>query len=64
MHKRGGWQWNDLSFASRPAQDVLNEMGAEGWEMISALPKSFPGDEAFGGLTTEIQYIFKRQVQN
>ena len=49
-------------FAGLPTYNVLNQMGQEGWELVSAFPKSFPSNEEFGGYTTEIEYIFKKRV--
>lgn len=50
---RGGWSnWVD--------DFDLHKMGEEGWELVSAYPVSNIQAQGFAGLTTMVNYVFKR----
>ncbi len=38
----------------------LKQLGEDGWELIAAYPLVSVMGDAFAGITTEVDYIFKR----
>lgn len=48
------FEWGDNSFKGKSGQDVLNELGQQGWELISTPVYRESGEEE------NIQYMFKR----
>jgi len=60
------WEYNVQRIdydTSRVEVDVLNRMGADGWELVSAVPFSRGGAFRYvGGMTTQVEMIFKRRV--
>lgn len=43
-------------------EEMLPEMGAEGWELVNVVPESSAWGENNTGATTEEKWIFKRPV--
>ena len=44
-------------------ENVLNQMGAQGWELVNALAFSRAKMLGYqGGVTTQVEMIFKRRV--
>ncbi len=60
------WEYNVQRIeydTSHVEVDVLNQMGADGWELVSAIPFSRGGTFRYvGGMTTQVEMIFKRRV--
>ncbi len=40
----------------------LNFLGAQGWELVSAIPQSSQAGRDHAGFTTDITFIFKRPM--
>lgn len=55
------WSWSEERFKGKGAADVLNILGAEGWELASTIAESRRKDGGASGTTTDLAYIFKRQ---
>ncbi len=65
-------QW-EYCFQTVPCKDLsafmgrtVNEMGRQGWEMITAAPISRPNknfDMYEGGFTTRFEILFKRRLR-
>jgi hypothetical protein len=59
--KKGRWRWDDEK-DQRSSQEVLNEKGKDGWELVSVIPiASGVGD--FSGTTTGTEYFLKREIR-
>ena len=63
------YQVRILSDVGNCDNDVLNEMGAEGWELVSVVPLDQDGklDTSFGEgdidiQTSSVQLYFKREI--
>lgn len=42
-------------------EDMLPDLGEEGWELVNVVPESSAWGENNSGVTTEEKWIFKRQ---
>lgn len=54
----GKTDWADKD--KRKGEERLNAMGQEGWELVQVVPIHHAESSAWSGLTTHLQYIFKR----
>ena len=52
------YRWDDGN--PKDWDELLNELGEQGWELVSAYPQASSGGEAWAGVTDRIILIFKR----
>jgi hypothetical protein len=57
-----GFQWSEYRFRGQGTGEILNVLGSEGWELVSSAAKAFSVDGERAGVTTEVEYIFKRPL--
>jgi hypothetical protein len=50
-----GWNFSGVEFDTDKVQDFTNQLGAQGWELVSAFSVN-----AGAGYSKEIVFIFKR----
>jgi hypothetical protein len=55
LNVAGSWKWGGVDFDTDKVQDFTNELGAQGWELVSAFAVN-----AGAGYSKEIVFIFKR----
>ncbi len=53
---RGGFEWQDKEYGDRSSQEVLNELGQQGWELTTTTSWKWGGDAS----DVSVHYIFKR----
>jgi hypothetical protein len=51
------WNWGGINFDADKAQDFTNQLGAEGWELVSAFAVN-----AGAGYSKEVVFVFKRPL--
>lgn len=49
-----GYEWD------RDMEEILPQLGDEGWELVSVIPESSAWGENNSGATTEEKWVFKR----
>jgi hypothetical protein len=59
----GKWVWAHHLNEQRTWVEVLNEWGEGGWELVSVVPCAHASGDNLAGVTTTLQYFFKRPVQ-
>jgi hypothetical protein len=58
--KTNKYVWSDNTDDVRGAQDRLNELGWEGFELVAVVPISNWTGSDWSGRTTDLQYFLKR----
>jgi hypothetical protein len=61
---RGKWVWSEDVPDFTPAGEVLNRLGAQGWELVAATVESSPSDDDRSGCTTGYNYTLKRPIHS
>lgn len=56
------WSWSDESFKGKYLGQILNELGAEGWELVGTTVEAHSRDGERAGATTDAEYILKRPI--
>lgn len=62
----GSWEWSDRTH-SGTSVDVMNKLGAEGWELVNVVPiagfrtKNVP-TAGMNGRSEFLHYVFKRPL--
>jgi hypothetical protein len=59
------WYWEGSDGSVRATlQQSLNQLGEEGWELVSIVPMALERGQGSAGVTTNIQVTLKRQKQD
>lgn len=49
--------------ATNFTETALNDLGIEGWELVSIVPQSLADGDRLSGTTTELLWVFKRRIE-
>lgn len=54
----------ELNYITCFTENALNELGSQGWELVSVTPQSNVTNSNLSGFTTVQLWVFKREINN